>query len=48
MLRGGVVYFMLQRFLKLKEFIDPMNTELAALMPSAAELITLQRLSEDM
>ena len=39
---------MLQRFLKLKEFIDPMNTELARLMPSAAELITLNVLSEEM
>ena len=39
---------MLKRFLKLKEFIDPMNTELAALMPTAAELIRLNVLMEDM
>ena len=46
--RWSSAYLMLQRFLQLKEFIDPMNTELAGLMPSAAELITLQLLSEDM
>ena len=39
---------MLERFFKLKDFIDPMNVELAGLMPSAAELIRLKRLSEDM
>jgi len=46
--RWSSAYLMLQKFLQLKEFIDPMNTELAGLMPSAAELITLQLLSEDM
>jgi hypothetical protein len=46
--RWSSTYMMLQRFLKLKEFIDPMNTELARLMPSAAELITLNVLSEEM
>lgn len=46
--RWSSTYLMLQRFLQLKEFIDPMNIELAGLMPSAAELISLKRLSEDM
>jgi hypothetical protein len=46
--RWSSSYMMLERFLKLKDFIDPMNIELAGLMPSAAELIRLKLLSEDM
>jgi hypothetical protein len=46
--RWSSAYLMLQRFLALKEFIDPMNTELAALMPTAEELISLQLLSKEM
>ena len=39
---------MLQRFMELKEFIDPMNTELADIMPSAKEMIELKKLGEHM
>jgi hypothetical protein len=39
---------MLNRFLELKEFIDPMNIELAGLMPTAEELIRLKLLSQEL
>lgn len=46
--RWSSTYLMVQRFFELKQFFDPMNAELAGLMPSATELIRLQHLSEDM
>jgi hypothetical protein len=39
---------MLERFLLLKEFIDPMDEELAGLMPTPAELVVLQRVLNDL
>ncbi len=46
--RWSSTYLMLNRFLELKEFIDPMNIELAGIMPTAEELIRVKLLSKEM